>query len=127
MNPFGFVFASRYLGKDNRDFLKFIPQKEIYYLYCLENKTNQIEGFGEIPPHFSTVDFKISKITKKGEWTEETIFYETQYISLAYFSIWLELSVEEYIDIENVKSGFMPFKITNKHPIYKKIILNSSR
>ena len=125
MNPFGFLFASRYLAEDTPDFLKFMKEKETYTLYCLESKSDIL--YRGVAPHYVSINFTISKKTKRGDWTEEHISYETHYIGLSYFSTWLSLSAEEYIDINGVQTGIMPFKYTNKHPLYQQIVLNASK
>lgn len=119
LNPFGYMFASRFLAEDNPSFIAYEKEKEMFNYYCLQNN---LDG-AKVSPHYASVNFKISKITMKKEWMEETITYETHYISVAYFSVWLGLSVEDYIDIERVAVGCMPFKKTNIHSFYNPIYL----
>lgn len=122
LNPFGYMFASRFLSEDSPSFIAYEKEKDVFNYYCLKN---DIEN-SKVAPHYTSVNFKISKFKNKNKWIEETMTYETHYISFAYFSVWLGLSVEDYIDIENVVVGCMPFKHNNIQHLYNPILLYSA-
>jgi hypothetical protein len=121
LNPFGFNFAERMLSDDHFDYIKYKREKDVYRLHCLPHTLTH-----SIAPHYTCVHFKIVKKERKGCWTEETISYEKHYISLSYFSVWMGLSVDQYIDIQrsSCDGNLWAFKRdTNAHPVNKPIIL----
>jgi hypothetical protein len=117
LNPFGFIFATRFLEEDHPSYVKYRKEKEVYKLHCLPHTLTH-----SIAPHYASVHFKIIKNTRRGIWTEEEISYETHYISLSYFMVWLGLSIGEFVDVDIHKIPVATFKRDCLHPVNKPII-----
>jgi hypothetical protein len=118
LNPFGYIFAERFLGEDHPCYIKYKKEKEVYKYNCLPHTLTK----NLISPHYASVYFKIVKNKRRGLWTEEEISYETHYICLSYFMVWLGLSIEEFVDIDIHKHPFYTFKRDCPHPLNKPII-----
>jgi hypothetical protein len=117
LNPFGFIFAERFLSEDHPCYIKYKKEKDVYKYHCLPHTMTH-----SIPPHYATVHFKIVKNKRRGLWTEEEISYENHYISLSYLMVWLGLSIEEFLDIDIYRIPVYTFKRDCPHPLNKPII-----
>lgn len=119
-NPFGCLFAARYLEEsDEEQYLPYLAEEPIFDAFCLDNHTPQ-----PVPYHYAQVRFQITKRQCHGPWSIKTKTYETHYISLAYFGEeGLGLSIEDYIDVTSVTPGKLPFKRTDKHPVFAPVRL----
>lgn len=121
-NPFGFLFASRYATEDdieNSQFSKYFDEELIYSMFCLHGETPT----HLVPKHYAIARFKITKEQIKRGWVIQTVTVEEHYISLSYFSDFMGLSVEDYIDIGAIQSCMMAFKRTDNHPAFDTIKL----
>jgi hypothetical protein len=112
LNPFGYLFATRYLAEDAADYLLYLKEKETYEKYFLDNHTQGKEP-STVPSKSAklySIIFSITKITKNGEYREEITSYETHYIKSSY-----------YVDF-----NFVPNLSNRDIPAYKPITLKSS-
>lgn len=117
LNPFGFIFAERFLSDEDPCYIKYKKEETIYNRYCLPHTLTH-----SIACHYASVYFKIVKNTRKGLWTEEVISYETHYISVSYFICWLKLPISQFMDIDVTKNPVYTFSRDCPHPLNKPII-----
>lgn len=128
-NPFGCFFAARYLpgtrdeeGEEEDTYERYFEDEPVFDAFCLDHHAPR-----PIPYHYAQVTFQITKRQRHAEWVFKTKFYETHYISLAYFGEeGLGLSIEDYIDVAAATPGKLPFKRTDKHPLFAPIHLKLS-